>query len=61
MNRLRETMLLKRITQRQLSDMTGIPQCDISKIINEQKAIHLTTAKRIAKALGKSVDYLWPD
>jgi len=60
-NRLREVMLLKRITQIQLSKMTGIPQCDISRIINDEKAIYLSTAKRIAKALGKTVDYLWPD
>lgn len=54
-------MLLKRIKQKQLSEMTGITQNDISKIINEQKEIYLKTAKKIAKALGKSVDYLWPD
>jgi len=54
-------MLLKRITQEELSKMTGIKQGEISKIINDQKEIYLTTAKRIAKALGKSVDYLWPD
>lgn len=54
-------MLLKRITQKELSKMTGIPQCDISKIMNDQKAVYLTTAKRIAKAVGKSVDYIWPD
>ncbi len=61
MNRLREVMLSKRMTQEELSKLTGIPQCDISKIINDRKSIHLATAKRIAKALGKSVDYLWPD
>lgn len=61
MNKIREVMLLKRITQEELSKRTGIAQGEISKIINEQKNIHLTTAKRIAKALGKSVDYLWPD
>lgn len=61
MNRLREILLLKRITQKELSRMTGIPQCDISKIVNDQKDIYLKTAKKIAKALGKSVDYLWPD
>ena len=61
MNRIREVMLLKRITQTELSKKTGIPQCDISKIINDQKNLHLSTAKKIARALGKSVDYLWPD
>lgn len=60
-NRLQEVMLLKQITQQELSKITGIPQSEISRIINNQKAIYLTTAKRIAKALGYSVDYLWPD
>lgn len=54
-------MLLKRITQKELSERTGINQSEISRIINEEKAIYLKTAKKIAKALGKSVDYIWPD
>jgi len=54
-------MYLKRISQKELSKMTGITQNDISKIINNQKSLHLSTAKKIARALGKSVDYLWPD
>lgn len=48
------------MTQRELAQLTGIPQCDISKIINDRKAIYLTTAQRIAKALGSRVDYIWP-
>ncbi|HBV97803.1 MAG TPA: XRE family transcriptional regulator [Desulfotomaculum sp.] len=60
-NRLREIMLIKRVTQEQLSKRTGIPQSDISKIINGEKEIYLSTAKRIARALGKTVDYIWPD
>ena len=50
----------KGMTQRELAQLTGIPQCDISKIINDRKAIYLTTAQRIAKALGSKVDYIWP-
>ncbi|MEW5952596.1 MAG: helix-turn-helix transcriptional regulator [Bacillota bacterium] len=61
MNRLQEVMKLKRITQEELSKMTGIAQGEISKIMNDRKDIHLKTAKKIARALGKSVDYLWPD
>jgi len=61
MNRIREVMLLKRISQEELSKRTGIQQSEISRIINDQKDIYLKTAKKIAKALGKSVDYLWPD
>lgn len=54
-------MLLKRISQEELSKRTGIQQSEISRIMNDQKDIYLKTAKKIAKALGKSVDYLWPD
>lgn len=61
MNRLREIMLLKRITQERLSEMTGVSRSDISKIINDKKDITLTTAKKIAKAVGKPIDYIWPD
>jgi plasmid maintenance system antidote protein VapI len=61
MNRLRDILLTKHISQAELSRMTGIPQSDISKIIYDQKDIYLSTAKKIAKALGKSVDYIWPD
>ena len=60
-NRLQDIMISKAITQVELSRLTGIPQSDISKIINEEKDILLSTAKKIAKALGKSVDYIWPD
>ena len=59
-NRLEEIMHRKKITQRELSQLTGIPQSDISKIINDRKAIYLTTAQKIAKALGSKVDYIWP-
>ncbi|MHB1651701.1 MAG: helix-turn-helix domain-containing protein [Desulfitobacteriaceae bacterium] len=48
------------LTQKELSRLTGIPQSDISKIINDRKAIYLTTAQKIAKALGSRVDHIWP-
>lgn len=59
-NRLEDIMHKKGMTQRELSQLTGIPQCDISKIINDRKSIYLTTAQRIAKVLGSKVDYIWP-
>ena len=49
------------LTQRDLSRLTGIPQNDISKIINDRKDIYLTTAQRIARAVGSRVDNIWPD
>ena len=61
LNRIQETMNSKGIKQKELSRLTGIAQGELSKIINDRKALHLSTAKRIAKALGKTVDYLWPD
>ncbi len=54
-------MLLKRITQKELSKRTGIAQSEISRIINEEKEIYLKTAKKIARALGKPIEYIWPD
>lgn len=61
MNRMREIMLIKRITQEELSKRTGIKQSEISLIINDRKEIYLKTAKKIAKALGKPIEYIWPD
>lgn len=58
-NRLKEEMLLQRITQQELSKRTGIPQSDISKIVNDEKEIWLITAFKIADAVGCTVDYLW--
>jgi len=52
-------MLLKRITQKELSKRTGIPQSDISKIVNDEKEIWLVTAFKIANAVNCTVDYLW--
>lgn len=60
-NRLREVMDQKGITQTELAKITGIHQSDISKIVNDKKQnLSLGVAKRIAKALGRSVDFLWP-
>jgi len=52
-------MLIKRITQQDLSKRTGIPQSDISRIINDEKEIWLLTAFKIADAVECTVDYLW--
>ena len=61
MNRIREIMKRKQITQEELSRTTGITQGTLSKIINEKKEITLTTARRISDALGYGVDYIWPN
>jgi len=61
MNRLELIMHKKGLTQKDLSRLTGIPQNDISKIINDRKDIYLVTAQRIACAVGEKVDYIWYD
>jgi plasmid maintenance system antidote protein VapI len=51
----------RKMTQTELSKLTGIDQGELSRIINEKKTVTLPTAKRISKALGYSVEYIWPD
>jgi len=60
-NRIREIMNRKHVTQEELSRATGISQGALSKIINEKKEITLTTARKISDALGYGVDYIWPN
>lgn len=60
MNKIREIMKTRRLTQEELSVMTGIDQSTLSKIINGKKEITLTTAQRISSALGFSIEYIWP-
>jgi transcriptional regulator with XRE-family HTH domain len=59
-NRLQEVMWLKSITQEELSKLTGIKQSYLSEIVTGQRNVQITTAQKFAKALGKSMDYLWP-
>lgn len=59
-NRLEEIMHRRKMTQRDLHELTGISQNDISKIINDRKDIYLKTAQRIARALELRVDDIWP-
>lgn len=60
-NRIREVMKKKGITQKELAEALNIDQGSLSKIINEKKDITLKTARRISDALGFGLDYLWPD
>jgi len=53
-------MWLKRITQDDLYKLTGIKQSYLSEIISGERNVQITTAQKIAKALGESMDYLWP-
>jgi len=59
-NKIQEVMWLKNITQEELHRRTGIKQSYLSEIIAGQRDVRISTAQKIAKALGKSMDYLWP-
>lgn len=61
MNRINEIRKKQKVTQENLAEMTGIAQSEISLIINEKKTVTIETAKKIARALGYSVEYIWPD
>jgi transcriptional regulator with XRE-family HTH domain len=50
------------MTQEELSFRSGVPQPEISRIANgKKKAIQLETATKISRALGRSVEYVFPD
>ena len=49
-------------SQRKLARICGVPQPEISRIANEKvKDIELKTAARIARGLGRSIEYVFPD
>jgi len=60
MNRIKEIMAARGITQERLSQVTGINQGTLSKIING-KGISLKTARKIADALTFPIDHIFPD
>ena len=43
------------LTQRELSERTGIAQCDISKLENGNANPSIRTLKRLAEAMGKQL------
>jgi len=60
-NRLKQIMRRQGITQVELERITGIAQPDISRIIlGKKEGLTLLNAARIAKALGHSIEYIWP-
>ncbi|MBQ9968706.1 MAG: helix-turn-helix transcriptional regulator [Oscillospiraceae bacterium] len=58
MNRLKELRKEKRLTQVQMQMLTGVDQSDYSKIENGKRYYTFEQCKRIAMALGTSMDYL---
>ena len=58
MSRLKELRKAKKLTQVQMQMLTGIDQSDYSKIENGKRYYTFEQCKRIAVALGTSMDYL---
>lgn len=58
MTRLKELRKEKGLTQIQMQLLTGIDQSDYSKIENGKRYYTFEQCKRIAVALGTSMDYL---
>lgn len=60
MNRIKEILDMKGISQKDFAKQLGMDPSTLSKIIKEKKEINLTTARKISKALGWGMDYIWP-
>ena len=58
MNKLKELRLKKKFTQVKMQMLTGIDQSDYSKIERGERNYTFEQCKRIAVALGTSMDYL---
>lgn len=61
MNRIKEIRKKQKVTQEELSKATKIAQSELSLIENDLKTCNIETAKKIARALGFSVEHIWPD
>jgi transcriptional regulator with XRE-family HTH domain len=60
-NRIRQIRRKQGITQEELGKITEIDQSDISKIeTGKIMGLTLINAAKIAKALGYSIEYIWP-
>lgn len=62
MNRIKVILKELDMTQEELSHISGVPQPEISRIANGKKIkIELGTGIKIARGLGKPVQYVFPD
>lgn len=60
-NRIRQIRKKQGLSQTQLGEITELDQSDISKIERGLiEGITLINAGKIAKALGHSIEYIWP-
>lgn len=60
-NRLRVILAEQRIRQRELAERAGITPTTLSLIVAQKTTPTLPVARKIAKALGKSIEEIWPD
>jgi len=61
-NRIKEILKELGMTQEELFLLSGVPQPEISRIANGKKReIQLETAIKIARALERPVEYVFPD
>lgn len=58
-NRLRIIIAERRIHQKELAKQVGIRESTLSEIVNEKREPTLTTAMKIARALGMEVGQIW--
>lgn len=58
MNRLKEIMAQKRVTQAQLAKALNVYECEVSRWCSG-KFPRLETALKIARFLNTSVEYIW--
>ncbi len=62
LTKLRMILFEKNISQKELAELTNMECCQISKIVSgTQKTLMLDSAKKIAKALGVTVDEAFGD
>lgn len=55
---LKEILKERGISQRQLSEMTGITETAISRYSNGERVPNITNALKISESLGVSIDFL---
>lgn len=59
-NRIRQRRKQMKLTQKQLSESSGIPASTLNEVENGKKEPKVYTALQIAQALECSVEYLFP-
>lgn len=53
-------MAARSLTQEQFAELTGLEQSHISKLVNGKNVPSLSTAAKVAAALGVAIEDVWP-